>query len=216
MRRVQRCRMHNLCMSAEAAALGLRERKKIKTRATIREHALRLFLEQGYVETSVEQIAEAAEVSPSTFFRYFPSKEDVVLADDIDPILLKVLADQPVDLPPLKAIRQAIGAVFTELTPTDIEREMERQQIVFSTPELRQAIMTALYRSIDMIANAVATRLGRSADDFEVRVFAGAVAGAVIGGASGPEGTFDKAIKAIEFLDDGMPLTRSTPAKPNQ
>jgi len=194
-------------MSAEPAVLGLRERKKIKTRTAIREHAMRLFKEQGYNETSVEQIAEAAEVSPSTFFRYFPTKEDVVLADDIDPIVLQVLADQPADLPPMQAIRMAVAAVFEQLTPEDIDREVERQRLVYAVPELRQAMMTELYRSIDMIANAVASRLGRSPDDFEVRVFAGAVAGAVLGGASGPMGSFDGAIKAIEFLADGLPLT---------
>jgi transcriptional regulator GlxA family with amidase domain len=58
----------------KAARPGLRERKKTKTRAAIREHALRLFREQGYEATTVEQIAEAAEVSHSTFFRYFPTK----------------------------------------------------------------------------------------------------------------------------------------------
>jgi len=208
--------MHNLFMSAEPAVLGLRERKKIKTRAAIREHAMRLFKEHGYNETSVEQIAEAAEVSPSTFFRYFPTKEDVVLADDIDPIVLQVLADQPADLPPMQAIRMAVAAVFEQLTPEDIDREVERQRLVYAVPELRQAMMTLLYRSIDMIASAVAARLGRSPDDFEVRVFAGAVAGAVLGGAVpggatgpevGPDGTFDGAIKAIEFLAAGLPLT---------
>jgi len=203
-------------MSAKPATLGLRERKKIKTRAAIREHAMRLFKEHGYNETSVEQIAEAAEVSPSTFFRYFPTKEDVVLADDIDPIVLQVLADQPADLPPMQAIRMAVAAVFEQLTPEDIDREVERQRLVYAVPELRQAMMTLLYRSIDMIASAVAARLGRSPDDFEVRVFAGAVAGAVLGGAVpggatgpevGPDGTFDGAIKAIEFLAAGLPLT---------
>jgi AcrR family transcriptional regulator len=208
--------MHNLSMSAKPATLGLRERKKIKTRAAIREHAMRLFKEHGYNETSVEQIAEAAEVSPSTFFRYFPTKEVVVLADDIDPIVLQVLADQPADLPPMQAIRMAVAAVFEQLTPEDIDREVERQRLVYAVPELRQAMMTLLYRSIDMIASAVAARLGRSPDDFEVRVFAGAVAGAVLGGAVpggatgpelGPDGTFDGAIKAIEFLAAGLPLT---------
>ena len=63
---------------------GLRERKKAKTRAALREHAMRLFEEQGFAATTVEQIAEAAEVSPSTFFRYFATKEDAILVDDVD------------------------------------------------------------------------------------------------------------------------------------
>ncbi|HZC12209.1 MAG TPA: TetR family transcriptional regulator, partial [Mycobacterium sp.] len=58
---------------------GLRERKKIRTRETIRREAFRLIQENGYAATTVEQIAEAAEVSPSTFFRYFPTKESVLL-----------------------------------------------------------------------------------------------------------------------------------------
>src|SRR5580704_2257713 len=69
--------------SGQARPDGLRERKKARTRASIREHALRLFREQGYHATTVEKIAEAAEISPSTFFRYFPTKEDLVLQDEI-------------------------------------------------------------------------------------------------------------------------------------
>src|SRR5919198_3405569 len=88
-------------------ALGLRERKKARTRAAIREHALRLFREQGYEATTVEQIAEAAEVSPSTFFRYFPTKEDVVMVDDIDPMMVAAFNAEPPDTPPLRALRNA-------------------------------------------------------------------------------------------------------------
>ena len=63
---------------------GLRDRKKQKTRWSIQEHALRLFQEHGYDQTTVDQIAAAAEISPSTFFRYFKTKEDVVVQDEYD------------------------------------------------------------------------------------------------------------------------------------
>src|SRR5579859_6945012 len=86
---------------------GLRERKKARTRASLREHALRLFREQGYQATTVEQIAAAAEVSPSTFFRYFPTKEDLILRDDMDVRMLEAFSRQPADLAPVAAIRAA-------------------------------------------------------------------------------------------------------------
>ena len=84
-------------MTAQAS---LRERKKARTRASLREHALRLFREQGYQATTVEQIAAAAEVSPSTFFRYFPTKEDVVLQDDMDTRMIEAFDRQPPDAVP--------------------------------------------------------------------------------------------------------------------
>jgi MFS transporter, DHA2 family, multidrug resistance protein len=84
-----------------AARPGLRERKKARTRATIQACALRLFREQGYDATTIEQIIEAADVSETTFFRYFPAKEDVVLADDYDPLLVQAFQAQPGRAPPL-------------------------------------------------------------------------------------------------------------------
>lgn len=77
---------------------GLRERKKAKTHAAIQEHAMRLFAEQGYEATTVEQIAAAAEVSPSTLFRYFPTKQDIVLHDALDPLLFAAFGEQPPEL----------------------------------------------------------------------------------------------------------------------
>src|SRR5271166_5573302 len=98
---------------------GLRERKKARTRASIREHALRLFREQTYQGTTVEQIAAAAEVSPSTFFRYFPTKEDVVLRDDFDYRVLEAFERQPLSSTPLAALRAAIREAVTTLTPAE-------------------------------------------------------------------------------------------------
>src|SRR5215468_8179960 len=94
---------------------GLRERKKQKTRWSIQEHALRLFREQGYEQTTVDQIAAAAEISPSTFFRYFKTKEDVVLQDDYDPLLVRSLEAAPADLRPVPALRHAMRTAFSTL-----------------------------------------------------------------------------------------------------
>src|SRR3984957_1002089 len=94
---------------------GLRERKEARTRASIREHALRLFREQGYHATTVEQIAAAAEVSPSTFFRYFPTKEDVVLQDDMEPLLAEAIEHQPPELGVVAAVRASLRTVISNL-----------------------------------------------------------------------------------------------------
>src|SRR5580704_17255668 len=93
---------------SDRASSGLRERKKARTRASLREHALRLFREQGYQATTVEQIAAAAEVSASTFFRYFPTKEDLVLQDDMDTRMVEALERQPAGLRPVAAVRATV------------------------------------------------------------------------------------------------------------
>ena len=70
---------------------GLRERKKLKTRESIQREAMRLFAKQGYEESTIEQIAAAVEISPSTFFNYFPTKEDVVLYDAYDRVIASLM-----------------------------------------------------------------------------------------------------------------------------
>ena len=141
---------------------GLRERKKARTRAAIREHALRLFREQGYHATTVEQIAEAAEVSPSTFFRYFPTKEDVVLQDDFD-----LLGDggasrpSPPSLSPVAAFRAAAAQMFATLTPEEVARFRETTGLTLTVPEVRARALDEFARTIDEIAAAVARRTGR-------------------------------------------------------
>ena len=127
---------------------GLRERKKIRTRETIRREAFRLIQEHGYAATTVEQIAEAAEVSPSTFFRYFPTKESVLLADDMDPMILHALEEQPADLSPSQAVRRAYQAAMANLSEDQREFENTRQRLMFSIPELKAAMYDEYYRTI--------------------------------------------------------------------
>src|SRR3954466_4638603 len=108
---------------------GLRERKKARTRAAIQQHALRLFLEQGYAETTVEQIAAAAEVSQSTFFRYFATKEETVLYDQFDPVMAESFLNQPADMTPLDAVRAAMTDVFARLPQEETDLEVSRMRL---------------------------------------------------------------------------------------
>jgi AcrR family transcriptional regulator len=90
--------------------LGLRERKKARTREALHDAAMELFSRQGFDGTTVEEIAAACEVSPRTFFRYFPTKEDVLFGDsgERSAALVETLAAQPLDLTPLAAIHAAM------------------------------------------------------------------------------------------------------------
>jgi AcrR family transcriptional regulator len=159
---------------------GLRERKKARTRAAIREHALRLFREQGYTGTTVEQIAAAADVSPATFFRYFPTKEDVVLQDDMDILTMEALAAQPPELSPLAAIRQAAADTFAALSAEELDRMRETTRLTMIIPEVRAKAMDELSRALDQFAAALALRCGRAAGDLAVRAAAGAVIGVIM------------------------------------
>jgi AcrR family transcriptional regulator len=194
---------------------GLRERKKAKTRALIQEHALRLFREQGYEATSIEQIADAAEVSPSTFFRYFPTKEEVVLYDPFDPILIEAFRAQPPELSPIGALRAAMRDVMGSAQTDWAAQIEERADLILSVPELRKGMLDGMVASMEPFARALGERVRRSADDFAVRNVVGAVIGvglfAWFGAASpGHAGTSAEYLAlmdaALAHLEAGLPL----------
>jgi AcrR family transcriptional regulator len=156
---------------------GLRERKKARTRAALREHAFRLFREQGYDATTVEQIAEAAEVSPSTFFRYFPTKEDVVLQDEMDTLWLEAVRAQPADLSPIAALREGMHAAFAQLSAEQLAQIGEGTKLAMTVPAVRARSLDEAARTIGIIGSAIAERSGRDPADPVIRLFAGAVVG---------------------------------------
>ena len=196
---------------------SLRERKKARTRASIREHALRLFREQGYQATTVEQIAAAAEVSPSTFFRYFPTKEDVILQDDMDTRMFEALERQPPELSPIAAMRAAIREALASYTGADLAMLRETTSLTFTVPEVRARAIDEFARTINTFVVAVAKRAGRPADDLAVRAMAGAVMG-VIMAITVPwetwaeqswrtiDESFDQVDAALALLEAGLPL----------
>lgn len=165
---------------SERDRVSLRERKKARTRAAIQEHALRLFRAQGYEATTMEQIADEAEVSPSTLLRYFPTKEALVLTDDYDSLITEALRAQPPGAEPVEAVRGALRAGFSSITAEEIPQFRERQQLAFTVPQLRAASHDQLGQSMRTLAGILAERTGRNPDDLEIRALSGAIVGVIL------------------------------------
>ncbi|HEY0718346.1 MAG TPA: TetR family transcriptional regulator [Streptosporangiaceae bacterium] len=172
--------MTELISPAPGEPGGLRERKKARTRATIRSEALRLFREQGYQATTVEQIAAAAEVSPSTFFRYFPTKEDVVLQDDMESMMVEALERQPPGLGLVAATRAAMRAVSGTLSEEQWDQLRQTAELGMTIPDVRARALGDFARTIAVVAGAAARRTGLSPDDLRVRTASGAIFGAIL------------------------------------
>jgi AcrR family transcriptional regulator len=196
--------------AAAPARPGLRERKKARTRAAIREHALRLFREQGYDATTVEQIAEAAEVSPCTFFRYFPTKEDAVLQDDMDLLWMDIFRAQPAELGPIAAMRAAVRTAFDGLGASELAQLQETMEMAMAIPAVQARMLEEFGRTSQLIAAAVAQRSGKAASDFAVQAIAGAVVGIAMAAWFDEPGNLaafgDKFERGLALLEAGLPL----------
>jgi AcrR family transcriptional regulator len=168
---------HNLLMSSP----GLRERKKAKTRLAIQEAAFRLIRERGYDATTVDQIAAAAEVSPATFFRYFPTKEDVLLQDDYDPLLVenwrKHLSD---GVSPVTVARRVIVETLGGLPENELAMIRYRTKLMFEVPQLRARMWDNWISTQRMLDELIAEQLGSTTDDIRVRTISGALIGSMI------------------------------------
>ena len=99
-------------MRAEQPTTGLRHRKQLAAMRRIQEVALGLFDERGYGSVAIEQIAEASEVSPSSVYRYFGTKEQLVLWKEFDPVIAERLQGELDTAPPLVAARRVMMGVM--------------------------------------------------------------------------------------------------------
>lgn len=193
---------------------GLRERKKMRTRSSVQREALRLFREQGYQATTVEQVAEAADVSPSTVFRYFPSKEDLLVLDDHLPLsaaLARAFQEQPSHVPALAALRTAVRAALAGLPPEDRSARLERDVALLAVPEVWSANIDLLVRAMDELGVLLAHRTGRDPRDAAVRTATGAVLGIAVrvflDAAADPDVDPAAALdEALALLEAGLPL----------
>ena len=157
-----------------AGSGSLRQRKRARTRAALIAVALDLFERQGYEATTIDEIAAAADVSPRTFFRYFATKEEVALGDDLGPEILGLLAARPADEPMLESVRRVISDGLALLSEDDREALLARLKIVYRTPPLRARRWEFQLEMGRITGAIVAERRGLQPDDLGSRVTAAA------------------------------------------
>jgi AcrR family transcriptional regulator len=186
----------------------LRERKRTRTRLAIQADAIRLFAEKGYENTTVEDIAYAAAISPRTFFRYFPTKEDVVLWDEYDPVVEDLVATRPPDESAALTVRAVIVESLGGIYRRDRAELLTRVRLLTTVPELRARLLETQsggHEFASMLAR-------RGADELEARVVLAAMGAIVVAaldvwqrddGKSDVLAIFDRMTKAlVEAVSD--------------
>jgi AcrR family transcriptional regulator len=151
--------------------IGLRARKKQRTRETIARVALELFVERGYHATTLGDIAEAADVSTRTIFAYFPSKEDILFCDfpAMKDAFARALAERPAEMDALEAVRNFILAIPHGEKDA---RHLQQHLIVEGDETLRNHMRARRAQLEELVAAAVAQDIGAAEDDLRPYVVA--------------------------------------------
>ncbi|MEV4113629.1 helix-turn-helix domain-containing protein [Nonomuraea sp. NPDC049695] len=168
----------------ESGGVGLRERKKQRTRRALVEAALRLFDEKGYEETTLAEIAAAADVSTRTFFSYFASKEDVVFYDSEGRMerAVAALADRGPGESPADVLRRIVDESLEWLTTYEeftFEDAGLRIRLVLKEPALQARALMMLFENQARMARALHEAYPDQLDRVEAAAAVGAVFGAV-------------------------------------
>ncbi|MFK3980898.1 TetR family transcriptional regulator [Micromonospora sp. NPDC050397] len=152
--------------SVDEAATGRRDRKKRQTRDALAAAALRLVAERGLDQVTVEEIAEAADVSSRTFFNYFSSKDEALIGDPaVDSArVLAALHAAPLEVPALDAIRLALADMIDEMQ-ADAGIWVLRMEVIAQNPALLPRLVASSTETERAITGALAARTGLGPDD---------------------------------------------------
>jgi AcrR family transcriptional regulator len=157
-----------------STATGLRERKKQRTREDLMAVAAQLFDERGFDHVTIEEIAAAVDVSPRTFYRYFPAKEDLILgnADENAARLVDAFCARPFGEPVLDSIRGLVHNLAAEFEE-DLDTQRARAAVLEATPSLKLRSIERQGLFEEALAPAIAERLGTDvATDLKPRLIA--------------------------------------------
>jgi AcrR family transcriptional regulator len=189
---------------------GLRELKKRRTRETILRVALELFAKQGYINTTLDQIAEAAEVSTGTLFAYFPSKEDILFPEEREfhDRLKQGLEQRPRDATTFDVLRDVLVTLESPNETFTLRLKILKDE------GLRERLRARYMRVERLLADSIATDLGAAPGDLRSTVLAASAASALatVGERLRPEAgeaiSYDEAITILDqmfhFLRSGL------------
>ena len=154
---------------------GLRERKKQQTRDAIARAALRLFAERGYDETTLAEIAEAADVAPRTIFAYFESKEDILFSEESGYLveLRRMLDERPAGTTTVDALRE-----FVRCMKSPDEDDKLRKKVIMANPALQMKMRARHVQLEPMLAESIARDLGTDPDDIRALLIAASMTAA--------------------------------------
>lgn len=159
---------------ASASKPGLRERKKQRTRDTIARVALELFAERGYDETTLEDIADAADVSKRTIFSYYQSKEDILFSDE--PAILSAIELALQNRPPGTTTVEALRDLLDSFSAS--AQAMIRKRIIGANDMLRLRERARFARVEELLAESLALDLDAGPDDIRPLLIAASVTAA--------------------------------------
>jgi AcrR family transcriptional regulator len=154
---------------------GLRERKKQQTRETIGRVALQLFADRGYDQTTLADIADAADVSPRTIFAYYQSKEDILFCDE--PSFYERLEQTLKQRPPGSTTVDALRDFLSVFGPPD-DQAMLRKRIIGANQGLRLSERARSAPLEQLVAESIAVDLGAGPDDIRPLLIAASVTAA--------------------------------------
>ena len=160
---------------------GLRERKRRAAMRHVQDVALNLFDEHGFDAVTIERVAAAAEVSPSSVYRYFGTKEGLVLFDPNEGVIGELHASSDDGLSLIEALRRTIAAFLADRGDGDDVVDRRRVRYLMEVPAVQAAVARRIFGDTPAIAAYVAERTGRDVGDFEVQVIWSAIYGGLLG-----------------------------------
>ncbi|OJV78560.1 MAG: hypothetical protein BGO37_07570 [Cellulomonas sp. 73-92] len=191
---------------------GLRERKRAAAMLRIQSVAVGLFEERGFDAVTIDEIAEASEVSASSVYRYFGTKEHVLLWDGSERLLRGLAAEAMTDPVPLAGLRRVVLRALDGFPPADEQFLVRRLRIAGTTPALEQATVAYTYSAARVLEVVLARQLRRPVEDLDVQVFAHALAGALLGmfhhwqGTGFAEPLRDVVKRVFELFSEGLDI----------